>query len=480
MSDTPVWDILSVLHESSATEKIFIAASLYDKEGALLSGHWGQSVHRLINILGHENVFLSIYEDNPDQESRRALYDFEASLPCDSSIKHEDYDGSDLQHIILPDGTRRLRRIAFLAEVRNRALRPLEDAQSKAFNTTWDKLLYLNDVAFDPIDAANLLFSTNVDESTGKTNYRAACAMDFINPFKFYDTLAARDIEGYSMGVPFYPWFSNAGKAASRHDVLDQKDAVQVKSCWGGMVAFEGKWFQPWVHQPASSAEDPSQPPADVEYEPHRGDLLKSRSTEGHEEQGIDALARNVQLMTTTNTTPASPLRFRSETDSYWDASECCLIHADLASLVSAGSSSSSVSDQEPAIFMNPYIRVAYSPSVLRWLPFTSRFERLYTWPHRLINIIARRPSYNPRQFQKEGDEVVDRVWRWDEDSMEAVRNGTIADVEGGMQGRYVSVRRKATAGMFCGGRRARYALDAKKGDREGHWGAFDAPVDVG
>ena len=56
--------------------------------------------------------------------------------------------------------------------------------------------------------------------------------MDFINPFKFYGTFASRDLEGYSMGLPIYPWFSSAGKAQSRQDVLDQKDAVRVRSCW--------------------------------------------------------------------------------------------------------------------------------------------------------------------------------------------------------------------------------------------------------
>lgn len=49
--------------------------------------------------------------------------------------------------------------IAFLAEVRNRALRPLHLDPSLRY----DKLLYINDVIFNQIDAANLLFSTNVN-----------------------------------------------------------------------------------------------------------------------------------------------------------------------------------------------------------------------------------------------------------------------------------------------------------------------------
>ncbi len=124
-----------------------------------------------------------------------------------------------------------MKRIAFLAEVRNRALRPLEADPT----TRYDKLLFINDVFFNPIDAVQLLFSTNVG-SSGRAEYGAACAVDFINAFKFYDRFATRDFEGYTMGIPFFPWFTDAGEAVSRRDVLEGKDAVRVRACWGGMT----------------------------------------------------------------------------------------------------------------------------------------------------------------------------------------------------------------------------------------------------
>ena len=88
---------------------------------------------------------------------------------------------------------------------------------------------------FHPLDAAQLLFSTNVGRD-GKAQYLAACGLDYNNPFKFYDLFVTRDLEGYSMGLPFYPIFSNAGKAQSRSHMLSQSDAVPVKSCWSGML----------------------------------------------------------------------------------------------------------------------------------------------------------------------------------------------------------------------------------------------------
>lgn len=82
---------------------------------------------------------------------------------------------------------------------------------------------------FNPIDAVQLLFSTNID-AYGRTQYGAACAVDFVNAFKFYDRFATRDLEGFEMAVPFFPWFTAAGNAASRQDALVQKDAVRVRA----------------------------------------------------------------------------------------------------------------------------------------------------------------------------------------------------------------------------------------------------------
>lgn len=410
-------------------ERIFIAAAVHDANGELLGGEWGVRLLELIDILGPDNVFLSIYENDADEQAQRALSTFAKSVSCNKSIVNEHLDLAQLAHVVTPSGISRLKRITFLAEVRNRALRPLEDTESLAHKIRFDKILYVNDVFFGPVDAANLLFSTNVDERSDKTNYHAACAVDFIMPFKFYDTFATRDTEGYQMGVPFFPWFTASGNYTSRQDVVNQKDAVRVKSCWGGMVAFEAKWFQPRMHL-----------------------------------NQIDSPA---------NATVADPLRFRAEPDTYWDSSECCLIHADLAALVD---------DAEPGIYMNPYIRVAYSPSVLRWLPFVRRFERLYPWIHHFVNRISARPGLNPRRTQQAGEEVVDKVWVWDEQSQEVLQ--TLGEsglklsneaAQSKLNGSFQEVARTATAGQFCGIRSLLYINEHPK-EGEGAWGFEDVP----
>lgn len=410
-------------------EKIFIAAAIHDHQGELLGGEWGVRLRQFVDILGPDNVFLSIYENDADEQAQLAMNAFAESVTCNKAVVDEHLDLDALAHVTTPSGETRLKRIAFLAEVRNRALRPLDDPNSSAYNRRFDKVLYVNDVFFDPAEAANLLFSTNVDETSGKTNYRAACAVDFINPFKFYDTFATRDTEGYRMGVPFFPWFTASGNGTSRRDVLEQKDAVRVKSCWGGMVAFEAKWLQPRMH--VSKIDSPA------------------------------------------NESLSPALRFRSEPDTYWDASECCLIHADLASLAIE-------TDTEPAIYMNPYIRVAYSPIVLRWLPFTRRFERLYSWAQSLVNNISARPGFNPRRTQQAGDEVIDRVWVWDAASQRVLQTlgesgARVSGATSNLNGSWQQISRTAAAGQFCGLRSLLYINEHPKVG-ENAWAFEDVP----
>ena len=308
-----------------------------------------------------------------------------------------------------------MKRIAYLAEVRNRALRPLQADPS----VHYDRILFINDVVFEPLDAIHLLFSSNVD-AAGRAQYGAVCALDFINAFKFYDRFATRDLEGYELGVPFFPWFTNAGNGISRQDVLDQKDSVRVRSCWGGMTAFEAKWF-----------------------------LGKSDAEVIQEKPPLDV----------------SPIRFRYEEDPFWDSSECCLIHADLT-YVRHGPEVTTNS----GIYTNPYIRVAYDSRTLAWLPFTRRIERLYSPFHNMLNHIVGLPYENPRRLEKPGEEVVEMVWSWD-NSVDRSRGTSVV----GLQGSYHDVVRIAGPGRFCGLRELQ-VMNENPGPGEKNWSKVPLP----
>ena len=377
-----------------ARQKIFIAASLYDAGGHILGGAWGRAVLELIDLLGSDNVYLSIYENAGDHGSAEAQAELKEKVRCKYSIVYDmDFVMENVPHVELPDGSRRVTRTAFLADVRNKALQPLEE---EAADIQFDKILYLNDVFFNPIDAAQLLFSTNQGED-GKESYRAACAMDFANPFKFYDTYASRDTDGFGMGIIFFPWFSSAGNATSRHDVLRGTDAVRVKSCWGGMVAFDAKPFQ-----------------------------------------------------------AETPLRFRASEELYWDASECCLIHADIAATKSA------FDTKDLGIYMNPFVRVAYSQRTLDWLAFTRRFERLYTIPQWIINRAVGLPWYNPRRSEQARSWIERKVW--------------VPDYNLETGGSFQMLNRKSKGDGFCG-RQGLQLLRTSHQAGEKNWEEVPVPI---
>ena len=62
-------------------ETVFIAANIVDED--LIRGSWGQSILELIDIVGKENVFLSIYENDSGPGTRAALKDFANKVPCE-------------------------------------------------------------------------------------------------------------------------------------------------------------------------------------------------------------------------------------------------------------------------------------------------------------------------------------------------------------------------------------------------------------
>jgi Cryptococcal mannosyltransferase 1 len=402
-------------------EKVFIAASLYDRGGSLARGRWARAVLDLIDMIGEDSVFLSIYENDSGEEGEHALRGFGEQVRCNHSIVYEEhFDLSRLPAVVLPDGSKRAKRVAYLAEVRNRALRPLDGG----LELRYDRLLYLNDVIFDPLDALQLLFSTNIDHN-GVAQYRAACAVDFINAFKFYDTFATRDMHGYSVGFQFFPWFTSAGSGQTRQDVLDEKDAVRVRSCWGGMVAFDAKFFQNSTTPIYSSYRRPaakrqfSQPP-------------------------------KVPSMR-----PIKPARFRSESDLFRESSESCLIHADIQE-----QTTDIDKIEDSGIYMNPFIRTAYDVKSHSWLWTTRRFERLYPIVHDFLNRLLGLPKHGPRRTQVAGQLVDERVW---------VNNN-----QSDGAGSFVTMRRTAQKGGFCTCR----DLQVVNGDRqEGEEGWESIPV---
>jgi hypothetical protein len=61
-------------------EKVFIVAAIVDAD--LIRGAWGDAVLELINAVGPENAFLSIYNNDSGPETKAALNNLSARVPC--------------------------------------------------------------------------------------------------------------------------------------------------------------------------------------------------------------------------------------------------------------------------------------------------------------------------------------------------------------------------------------------------------------
>jgi hypothetical protein len=437
-----------------AHETVYIAANIIDED--LIRGPWGKSLLDLVDLIGKDRVFVSIY-GGPTE----ALKAFEAKLPCENSVVSQEDDPitlSKIPHTKLPTGESRIKRIAYLAEVRNKALAPLDTLTKK-----YDRVLFINDVFFAPMDAARLLWGTNLN-AAGKAEYKAVCGTDFVTSWKYYDTFATRDLEGYSIGVPIFPWFADEGEAVSRHDILAGKDAVRVKSCWGGIVAFDGRYLQRDLNSLESSSSDHT--PVQRLNSP-RHDAVQP---------------------------PALPLRFRSEPEPFVDSSECCLIHSDIIAIPTFPSiSQASMKDSwGDGIFMNPFVRVAYDAKSYSHIWIAKRFERLFALPQGIINKLAHMPVFNPRRAEIEGQIIKDRLWvsseigkdepvapdfgdtdkTWQGSNFEkraTIGSGKGKDYWDG-EGHYVDYERVATRGGYCGVRQLLVLEEGHLVDGEGNW----------
>lgn len=354
-------------------ETVFISISLFDEGGRLATGNWGAALLDVIDLIGPDHVFLSIYENDSGEHGAAALKELKRQVPCRHEIIYEDHVPLNIMpNITLPDGTVRTKRLAYLSEIRNRALRPL-DTFGGVDRTLFDKILFLNDVAFEPMDALHLLFSTNVGTS-GRAEYLSVCSMDWKIPFIFYDIFAQRDAEGYSNGLPVFPIFSGAGKGQSRADMMAEKDAVRVKGCWGGMVAMQASYVQntaatlprPDFQDIAAHVIDPNHP-----------------------------------------TSIKAPVRFRYEPEIYADACECCLFLAD----VSQAARIAGAPEEATGVYVNPYVRVTYDWSTRGWARLIQRWERLFVVPQFFLTPLFSLPSNNPHRMVQEGESFVEEVW---------------------------------------------------------------------
>ena len=161
-------------------QQIYITAQFWTSEDVLLD-FWLTQFLKLVKVLGKENIYVSIIEsgslDNTADPIRWLHQELvKLEIPCkvitDPTTHADAIAAGPLDEhgdhkegwIVTPDteadGTKELRRIPYLAHLRNWALQPMLEMHRRR-EKTFDKILYLNDVYFEPTDILTLL-GTNI------------------------------------------------------------------------------------------------------------------------------------------------------------------------------------------------------------------------------------------------------------------------------------------------------------------------------
>lgn len=137
---------------------VYIVSAQYNSEGILRSS-WIPSLLQLVEELqsAQIRVYVAIYESGSVDGTKTVLSELETSLAKlnvehDVRLDDESHASAIEKSLATPVGWvqtrygKELRRVSFLADIRNRALEPLE-ILTKA-GVEFDRLLYLNDVVF--------------------------------------------------------------------------------------------------------------------------------------------------------------------------------------------------------------------------------------------------------------------------------------------------------------------------------------------
>jgi hypothetical protein len=142
--------------ETPRQQRVFIASIHWNNE-QILRHHWVPAVVALVKEFGPENVFVSVQESGSWDDSKGVLRLLDQELAKHgiprrivlSDTTHLDEisrpPGAD-GWIDTPRGKTELRRIPYLARLRNEVMQPLYEMQNAS--RRFDKILFLNDVVF--------------------------------------------------------------------------------------------------------------------------------------------------------------------------------------------------------------------------------------------------------------------------------------------------------------------------------------------
>ncbi|WVQ62475.1 uncharacterized protein L199_000615 [Kwoniella botswanensis] len=330
-------------------EKYFVAANLHNSQD-ILPG-WSSELIKMINYLGSDNVFVSIYESNSQDSTKSllsSLNDTLLEMGVGRSIVTEQDDRHWWPYNTSPE------RIGYLANARNKALKPIQSSDPeirlKGFNE-FTKIIFLNDVYWTWESMVRLI-NTKIE---GRDEYDQVCAMDF-GTSGLYDTWASRDICGTPLR-PFWPYV----KDETTIDRLRKEEPFEVSSCWNGAVVFKAG---PFLYTPQEEVRVDEAEMIDLEQS-HDGRHLAKR--------GWKMVDNPTYPNSVFSPSLTLPIQFRTSNISACDHSECFLIGYDLHRLYDTV-------DRPPRIYMNPAVKLAYERNWFVWHNTVLRIPVIQWW----------------------------------------------------------------------------------------------------
>jgi alpha-1,3-mannosyltransferase len=196
--------------------RIFIGFNLFNS-GAIMNDLLYQLL-RLMAAVGANNVFISIYENGSEDDTKIFLSKLDMLLAVFGVPRRVLADFS-------PKRRPSQNRIEYLAAARNRVLEPLLDV--------YDKILFINDVYFCDLDMLELLAQSFRNDAD------ITCGFDYVDgafwkqPKKiaFYDSWVFRDIQGRPVDYNRMPFSMRDQDSQTRYD---QGKPFRVMCCWNG------------------------------------------------------------------------------------------------------------------------------------------------------------------------------------------------------------------------------------------------------
>lgn len=201
---------------------------------------WASETLQLIDILGRQNVYVSVTENDSMDDTATKLRQFGTELKG-RNIMHNVNITSGIREKPLKDPWRSVpHRVGYMTNLRNGALQALEDVRKR-----FDVVVLLNDIVYHHTDVLKLVAALGGDDIktdpskdiAAQPKRRMACGLD-LDGAALYDAWVLQDRCGRPI-TGLWPFFTSE---EDKQAVRDGR-VLEVGTCWNGIAVLDGDMF---------------------------------------------------------------------------------------------------------------------------------------------------------------------------------------------------------------------------------------------